>query len=67
MEEHLEFQARVRNLPTNRIYGEVQRVARAVELDGDGFKTPAGKFSGGMRRMLSIGMSLVGSKQSLFF
>lgn len=67
VEEHLVFQARQRGLPSGKIKGEVQRVARIVKLDGDGFHTPAGKLSGGMKRRLSIGMAIVGDPPILFF
>jgi hypothetical protein len=57
VKEHLTFQARQRGVPAARVFAEVQRVAMAVGLDGDPFKTQAGKLSGGMRRRLSIGHS----------
>ena len=38
----------------------------AVGLDGDGFFTKAGDLSGGMRRRLSIAMSLVGDPPIIF-
>lgn len=60
VKQHLTFQAQQKGIPSNKIPGEVQRVACAVGLDGDGFVTPAGVLSGGMRRRLSIGMSIVG-------
>lgn len=60
VEEHLTFQARQRGVPSNKIYAEVQRVAIAVGLDGDGFRTASSALSGGMRRRLSIGMCIIG-------
>ena len=56
--EHLEFQARQRGIEGNRIRAEVQLAAVAVGLDGDGFYTRASNLSGGMRRRLSIAMSI---------
>jgi ABC-type multidrug transport system ATPase subunit len=64
--EHLEFQARQRGIQSNRIQAEVQIAATAVGLDGDGFQTKAGLLSGGMRRRLSIAMSIVGSPPIIF-
>mgnify|MGYP003387310850 CR=1 FL=1 len=64
--EHLSFQARQRGIPDHRIYAEVQQAAIAVGLDGDGFYTKAGELSGGMRRRLSIAMSIVGNPPIIF-
>jgi len=60
VQEHLEFQCRQRGIPEVSIYSESQRAAIAVGLDGDAFRTAAANLSGGMRRRLSIGMSIVG-------
>ena len=56
--EHLTFQAEQRGVPPRLVHAEVQRVAMAVGLDGDGFRTQAARLSGGMRRRLSIGASM---------
>lgn len=64
--EHLSFQARQRGIPSERISAEVQQAAVAVGLDGDGFHTLAGQLSGGMRRRLSIAMSIVGNPPIIF-
>jgi len=64
--EHLSFQARQRGIPSERLYSEVQQAAIAVGLDGDGFYTKAGELSGGMRRRLSIAMSIVGNPPIIF-
>lgn len=45
---------------------EVQKAAMSVGLDGDGFYTKAGDLSGGMRRRLSIAMSVVGNPPIIF-
>ena len=49
-----------------QIYAKVQQAAMSVGLDGDGFFTKAGDLSGGMRRRLSIAMSLVGDPPIIF-
>ncbi len=64
--EHLTFQARQRGIPSHRLSGEVQKAAISVGLDGDGFYTKAGDLSGGMRRRLSIAMSIVGNPPIIF-
>ena len=64
--EHLEFQARQRGVPPHRLSSDVQQAAIAVGLDGDGFYTKAGELSGGMRRRLSIAMSIVGNPPVVF-
>lgn len=64
--DHLEFQARQRGIPADRISAEVQQAAVAVGLDGDGFHTKAGQLSGGMRRRLSIAMCIVGNPPIVF-
>jgi ABC-type multidrug transport system ATPase subunit len=66
VEEHLSFQARQRGIPEARIAAEVQMAAVAVGLDGDGFYTKAHQLSGGMRRRLSIAMSVVGNPPIVF-
>lgn len=44
----------------------MQWQAIAVGLDGDSFHASASKLSGGMRRRLSIGMSIVGNPKIIF-
>lgn len=64
--EHLTFQARQRGVPSSKMSAEVQKAAISVGLDGDGFYTKAGDLSGGMRRRLSIAMSVVGNPPIIF-
>merc|ERR1711871_1499634 len=63
VEDHLIFRAQVKGYRGMKLRGEVQRVAKLVQLLGDALKTKAGVLSGGMRRRLAIGMALVGSPQ----
>jgi ABC-type multidrug transport system ATPase subunit len=65
VQEHLTFQCRQKGIGFADIYGEVQRVARLISLDGDAFCSAAKTLSGGMKRRLSIGMSIVGNPQIL--
>lgn len=46
---------------SSRLRAIVQQSAERVELDGDPFRQPAKSLSGGMRRRLSIGISLLGN------
>jgi ABC-type multidrug transport system ATPase subunit len=65
VQEHLTFQCRQKGLQGPAVYSEVQRVANLVSLDGDAFRSAAKTLSGGMKRRLSIGMSIVGNPQIL--
>ena len=58
--EHLDFYARLKGIQANHLRGAVQRVAEAVELDGDPLNMAAKTLSGGMRRRLSIAIALIG-------
>lgn len=64
--EHLAFQARQRGIPSALLRANTQQAAHAVGLDGDAFYTKAGDLSGGMRRRLSIAMSIVGNPPIIF-
>jgi ABC-type multidrug transport system ATPase subunit len=59
---HLEFFASLKGLPTDQIAEAAEAVAVAVSLGSDEvYARDAGALSGGMRRRLSIAMSLLGS------
>lgn len=60
VEEHLIFFARLRGCPGRELKAWVQKAAEQVKLDGDAFHLKASKLSGGMRRRLSIAISLIG-------
>jgi len=61
VEEHLLCYARLKGISRDRERGCVQRVAEMTSLDGDAFRQTASTLSGGMRRRLSIGISLIGN------
>lgn len=62
VQRHLEFFAALKGLPRQEIPRIARAVAVAVGLGSDAIYTRnAGALSGGMRRRLSIGMSLLGS------
>ncbi|GMI02525.1 hypothetical protein TrLO_g8520 [Triparma laevis f. longispina] len=62
--EHLEFACRARGV-RNPTAG-ARRLAQTCELDGDPFNTPSSALSGGMRRRLSIAISVAGSPEIVF-
>tara|TARA_B110000090_G_C13065943_1_gene325321 strand:- start:169 stop:420 length:252 start_codon:yes stop_codon:yes gene_type:complete len=66
VEEHLLFQARQVGVPNRLISSKVQQAALSVSLDGDSFHTKAAALSGGMRRRLSIAMSIIGDPPIVF-
>jgi len=66
VEEHLLLYARLHGVPTNLEAARTRQVAEQVELDGDAFQQPSSALSGGMRRRLSIGISLITNPKVLF-
>lgn len=66
MQEHLEFYCRLRGIPDEHISTAVQQAALDVELDGDQLLQTAGVLSGGQKRRLSLGISLIGDPKVLF-
>ncbi|KAI8854859.1 hypothetical protein BC829DRAFT_412570 [Chytridium lagenaria] len=65
VEEHLTFYCRLRGVAKKGLAGMVRRIAEDIELDGDAFRTKASGLSGGMRRRLSIGISLTADPKIL--
>ena len=62
VQSHLEFFAALKGLPKDQIAEAAKAVAVAVGLGSDEvYGREAGALSGGMRRRLSIAMSLLGS------
>jgi ABC-type multidrug transport system ATPase subunit len=58
--EHLLVFARLKGVEKAAEPAVIQQIAESVELDGDAFNQTASQLSGGMRRRLSIGISLIG-------
>lgn len=66
VQQHLEFFAALKGLPRQEIPKIARAVASAVGLGSEGvYHRKAGLLSGGMRRRLSIGMSLIGAPRML--
>lgn len=62
VKEHLVFFAKLKSIPRDAIYSASQDIAMAVGLGDDSvFNRRAGALSGGMRRRLSIAISLIGA------
>jgi ABC-type multidrug transport system ATPase subunit len=59
--QHLQFYARVKGVSSAYEGPLVQRIAEMVRLDGDPFWQPASALSGGMKRRLSLAVSLIGN------
>jgi ABC-type lipoprotein export system ATPase subunit len=60
VKDHLLFFARVKGTSRHFEMGRVQKIAEKLDLDGDPFNKASETLSGGMRRRLSIGISLLG-------
>ncbi len=63
--EHLEFYGQIRGLVGNPLESEVHRLLKAVLLE-DKIDTRAQHLSGGMKRKLSLAISLIGDPKVLF-
>lgn len=60
-EEHLYFYARIKNVPRRKLKAAVDDALRSVKLDAKAVRRRrAGRYSGGMRRRLSVAMALIG-------
>jgi ABC-type multidrug transport system ATPase subunit len=66
VENHLLFFARLKGLPRSKVYDAAQSIATAVGLGAPAvYHRNAGDLSGGMRRRLSIAISLIGAPKVL--
>lgn len=66
VEEHLLLYARLKGATLEAETACMQRIAEAVELDGDSLRTLASQLSGGQRRRLSLGIALCGNPKVMF-
>ncbi|CAF1270633.1 unnamed protein product [Didymodactylos carnosus] len=64
--EHLKLVAKIRQMPRTEIERSTDRILALINLRKDA-QTLAKNLSGGMKRRLSIGMSLVGDPKILIF
>ena len=60
--EHLRIYARLKAIPVGKIEEEIERVLNDISLTNDA-DNPAGTYSGGMKRRLSVGIASIGSPQ----
>ena len=66
VQRHLEFFARLKGLPRKQVKEIALTIAEAVGLGApEVYRRNAGALSGGMRRRLSIAMSLIGAPNVL--
>jgi ABC-type multidrug transport system ATPase subunit len=64
--EHLHFFAKLKGLPRDKVQDVCQSIATAVGLGSlEVYNRNAGALSGGMRRRLSIAISLIGAPNVL--
>ncbi|KAK1299369.1 ABC transporter A family member 12 [Acorus calamus] len=65
--EHLLFYGRLRKLAGTKLQQAVDESLRSLKLyDGNDGDRLAGKYSGGMKRRLSVAISLIGDTQVVF-
>mmetsp|Transcript_29626 Transcript_29626/g.98150 ORF Transcript_29626/g.98150 Transcript_29626/m.98150 type:complete len:1380 (-) Transcript_29626:112-4251(-) len=64
--EHLLFYGRVKGVPERALAQTVDTLLRRLGLDGADGAKQASKYSGGMKRKLSLGIALIGHSPVLF-
>lgn len=64
-EEHLKLFAGLRDIPNDQIASEVERLLSEVELT-EAKKMRSSSYSGGMKRRLSVAVSLIGNPKIIF-
>ena len=66
-EEHLYFYARLRGVPEEKLEEMVTLLTKRLTLDQDGqHLRPAGTYSGGNKRKLSVAIALIGNPPVVF-
>ena len=63
--EHLYLFAGLRNIPADKVESEAHRLLKEVELE-DAAHVRSTMYSGGMRRRLSVAISLIGNPKIVF-
>uniref|UniRef100_A0A7R9ZXU3 ABC transporter domain-containing protein n=1 Tax=Pyrodinium bahamense TaxID=73915 RepID=A0A7R9ZXU3_9DINO len=64
--EHLLFYGRVKGIPESTLYGVASGLLYRLGFDDTDMDKAAGKYSGGMKRKLSLGIALIGHSSLLF-
>jgi ABC-type multidrug transport system ATPase subunit len=65
--EHLEFYGRIRGVPDEKLDGMVNLLIKRLTLDQDDqHLRPAGTYSGGNKRKLSVAIALIGNPPVVF-
>ena len=62
--ENLEFFGKMKGVPSDKLKKEIEYIAEIVELTND-LKKLVSKYSGGMKRRLSLAIALIGSPELL--
>ena len=62
--ENLDFFGKMKGVPSNKLKKEIEYIAEIVDLTND-LKKLVSKYSGGMKRRLSLAIALIGSPELL--
>ena len=62
--ENLDFFGKMKGVPSDKLKKEIEYIAEIVDLTND-LKKLVSKYSGGMKRRLSLGIALIGSPELL--
>lgn len=63
---HLIFYGRLKGIPENLVHERADQLLHRLGFDPADRDKPAGKYSGGMKRKLCVGVSLIGCNDVLF-